>query len=195
MLLEKIRSKKDMKYVDYLLPDGYDDRLNGYTGIGADIRFVKEVCEELILNKHSDLITASMWNSLLIIYARCFTHSLKKGTPKLEVRDCFASDKDLIKTHKILMDLRNTLVAHRDENEYEQALAYMKIGTDLKEVGLGVVYLKNLNLDMALLAQIMIVIKHLEGQIALKYNRVASKVYDQLQNNVSPAEMHALKVL
>jgi hypothetical protein len=54
----------------------------------------------------------------LIAYAKCFVRT-GSGKIKLEEKTVFAKRPELIDPHRRIMDLRNTYVAHSDDNEME----------------------------------------------------------------------------
>jgi hypothetical protein len=169
VLLDQIKSLGNEDYVDFRLPDGYANQVASYTGMRADLQYLKDVCNELIKNEHHDLIIFSLWTSLLITYGKCFTDASRSKSSKLEHEDCFdTTDQGRRKIHLDLINLRHNFAAHRGVSQFEGSMAYLRINVDTHQMGIGVQYVKRTVASVEELKGILEVIEYLDGVVKLK---------------------------
>jgi hypothetical protein len=76
----------------------------------------------------------ALWQSVIITYGKCFTEN-KAGLSKLEKSILDGKQQQLKDLHEVLMDLRHSYIAHRDDTDKEQAVVFMKIPMDKKTGG------------------------------------------------------------
>ncbi|HTA82872.1 MAG TPA: hypothetical protein VK783_08065 [Bacteroidia bacterium] len=114
----------------YLLPPDLARNFSAYLLLHEDIKFVIRITNKLIELKNKNpnqedeqTIYKGMWIAAIISYCKCFTG----GIVKLDANECFKSnDTSLKATHELLMNIRNSWIAHRDDSVYEHAIAYFK---------------------------------------------------------------------
>jgi hypothetical protein len=78
-------------------------------------------CLELINQRKNleEIILNSLWNNIIITYGKIFTKS-RNGFTSLVKKQCVKNEYDQV--HNDLINLRNQFVAHREDNEIENAL-------------------------------------------------------------------------
>lgn len=70
-------------------------------------------------NKKNSIVISALWKNVIISYAKKFTKS-DDGYSSLEKRDCIKHDQ--LELHEKIMNLRNSFIAHRGENDIEKSL-------------------------------------------------------------------------
>lgn len=129
-LLKYIKNS-DEDYLKIISPSFMSKKLSTYMLIQEDLLFVRKNAELLIFIKNekqkNEHFEETLWYSLISLYGRCFTDSSHSKKPKLETNDLFNSSNDELETHKKLMDIRHTFIAHRGDNDNELPIVYLKI--------------------------------------------------------------------
>lgn len=88
---------------------------------------LKKLVEQGPKDEQQHILTA-LWNSMIIVYSKCFTDASKAKKSKLEINTVIKSDRqDLLDIHKKIMDTRHTFIAHRGDNENEQAVVFFSL--------------------------------------------------------------------
>ena len=70
-------------------------------------------------NKKNSIVISALWKHVIISYAKNFTKS-DEGYSSMEKRDCIKHDQ--IELHEKIMNLKNSFIAHRGENNIENSL-------------------------------------------------------------------------
>jgi hypothetical protein len=129
-LLKYIKHSDD-NYLKIVSPSFMSKKLSTYMLMREDLLFVKKNAELLIFVKDNqeknEHFEETLWYSLISLYGRCFTDSSHSKKPKLEANNLFNSFKDELETHKKLIDIRHTFIAHRGDNDNELPVVYLKV--------------------------------------------------------------------
>ncbi|WP_323027595.1 hypothetical protein [Gelidibacter japonicus] len=129
-LLKYVKNSDD-DYLKIVSPSFMSKKLSTYMLIREDLLFVKKNAELLIFIKgeqeKNEHFEETLWYSLISLYGRCFTDSSHSKKPKLEANDLFNSFNDEFETHKKLIDIRHTFIAHRGDNDNELPIVYLKV--------------------------------------------------------------------
>lgn len=195
-LKERIKNEDVGLYQSFLIPDEMSKKIRTYTLMKSDLHYVRNAAQELIDNEYADLITISIWNSLLITYGKCFTDASKSKSSKLEPEKCFDSEQEkLKKTHDYLMNLRHNFVAHRGLTTYEESLSYLTIGVTKLEMGIGVKTVKKAMADQETLKEIILVVEHLNAFIESKYKVASTRLLEGIQKMYSAEQMQQFRIV
>jgi len=193
-LIERVKTENNGMYQAFLIPEDISKIITTYTAMKADLEYVGNVAQELIDYEHSDLITISVWTSLLITYGKCFVDATNTRSPKLESKDCFTDRESMLeKTHKELMNLRHNFVAHRGITAYEASLCFLTIGTE--KFGIGVKTVKRVLPERATLIDIILLVEHLGQIVDLKYKVASAKLLQGIQNNYNAEQMQQFRII
>jgi len=199
-LLEQVRDA-DEPVFSYAVPNIFSKRLASFAMIREDVLFSKSAFESLIQLKaqaeQDSIIISSLYYAAIIQYGRCFNEN-KGGHSKLEPSDIFTDqDVEVNKTHTELMDLRNSFVAHRDDNEYEQAVVIMQIPKENAEesrVGFIIKSLKTISPSEEKLQSYIELCNYLMPKIEEKIQKAGDKTHDSLFKNFEPKYIEMLRI-
>ncbi|MGG7437384.1 hypothetical protein ACQ7CU_04815 [Chryseobacterium arthrosphaerae] len=102
------------------ISDKYSKRATSLKLIIIDLHTILECLDRIRqTEKQDEIILNSLWNNLIVTYGKIFTKS-KNGFTSLVKNQIIKSEYE--KIHDELIDLRNKFVAHREDNEIENAL-------------------------------------------------------------------------
>jgi hypothetical protein len=105
--------------------------LKVYYSIQGDLQEVQAMINYLNSNNViPEIVRTSMYKSIIIQYSKCYTQPTKGRKQKLESNYVFGDNAELMKTHKELMELRNTLVAHAGEGKYDNGEMVIQLNPD-----------------------------------------------------------------
>lgn len=129
-LLKQVKNS-DGNYLKIVSPNFMSKKLSTYMLMREDLMFVKKNAELLILLKgnqeKNEHFEESLWYSLISLYGRCFTDSSHSKKPRLDANNLLSSYKIEFETHKKLIDIRHTFIAHRGDNDNEIPIVYLKV--------------------------------------------------------------------
>lgn len=190
-LLEQVRDS-DEEVFSYAVPTIFSKRLASFAMIREDILFSKSAFERLLHSKaqaeQDTIIISSLYYAAIIQFGRCFNEN-KGRHSKLEPSDIFTEqDLTFSQTHTELMDLRKSFVAHRDDNEYEQAVVIMQIpkeSAEEKRVEFKVKSLKTISPSIEKLQSYIDLCDFLIPKIDDKIQKFGDKTYDSLFKNLN----------
>ena len=115
---------------NYVVPNLFTKKMKSYMLIREDLRSMIEILTKLIAFRGQlepdKALCFALWQSIIVTYGKCFTEN-KAGLSKLEKSVLDDKDQNLRDLHEVLMDLRHSYIAHRDDTDKEQAVVFMKI--------------------------------------------------------------------
>lgn len=125
---ENYKNEENIKLV---VPSFLAKKIKSLMLIRLDIIHAISCTSEILKLKeigvNNQLLEKSLFHSLIITYAKCFTEN-KGGYSQLNEKDCFKeSDSEVLEIHKAIMKKRHEFVAHRDDTENEQATVFINI--------------------------------------------------------------------
>lgn len=137
-ILLKLQFKSKGDHVKFIYPKHYSKKFLSWVLIKKDLIFCANCLLELanysILKKIeiNKTVEQSLWYSFVITYGKCFAQT--KGWVKMDIT-FFSSEKGkkFKEIHNKLKELRNRFVAHREDSEHEQIIAFSRIKFDVKE--------------------------------------------------------------
>ena len=182
---------------NYELPNPINKRLRTLASMASDLTFVVNAMNELIkITKHSlenNVVKTALWQSSVIIYCKCFSDSSKNGHSKLESKDCFKLENDLLAIHVDVFRVRNNFIAHRGENEYEQSIAFFtqpkKDSIEQIASQFKVKSLRANNLSIDNLENYLKLFVFIENHVQEKINIQCKKIYKMLKEKYSQEEI------
>ncbi len=132
--------EEQKEWLIFKLPEKHTLKLLSYASMSNDLHFLIGAAGKLIEthrqyprpeDRQFDLVVDSaLWYSCIVIYGRLFTDSLDNRS-KLNEKDVFDKlDENLnpfYRTHKELIEDRNTFVAHRGDNEMDNVMALVMV--------------------------------------------------------------------
>lgn len=127
IISEAIESENDNEHIDFMLPGYAGKRVIAYNSMRADLLLCKNSITKLINEDNDEVVTASLFHTVIILYGKFFTDASSSKSPKLELSDFNEENKYLIDTHEEIMEMRNNFVAHRGNTEHEVGFAYLKL--------------------------------------------------------------------
>lgn len=136
-MLKQIKAE-NLDSFNYVVPNLFTRKVRSFMLIREDLLFIRDIVTRLIDlsgSKTPDkILCLALWQSVIVTYGKCFTEN-KAGMSKLE-RSVLDGHQALQGLHDLLMDLRHSYIAHRDDTEHEQALVFMKVPkeSDIKEL-------------------------------------------------------------
>lgn len=102
----------------------------GYLNIFHDLEFIKSCLIYLYKNfdnEEINFLKKSIWQSFIITYGKCFVNA-KGRKIKLEPNSVFKkANKDLLRIHDELMELRHQYIAHSGINAYETLEVFLAL--------------------------------------------------------------------
>jgi hypothetical protein len=143
------------------------------------------ILNSLPVNEHGRrLIRQSLWSAIIISYAKCFS-SAGVGKSKLEKRDYLnQADAQLLEFHNYILVIRNTYIAHGDENTIEDVFSRLYLIPDdqTNEVyaTLGCIGIKTFSFTVT---ELEYVIK-LVNIILLNLNKKIDSLYYKTMNEI-----------
>jgi len=136
---------------------------------------------EQLAHPHLMQTLDEIWGVLLafrgaiISYAKCFAKT-GSGKIKLEERDVFARNPELVDQHRRIIDLRNRYVAHSDDNEMES--------TSIDPVETQTELVIHLQYEVAFpfdrMYDLRELIKHLDGYVANGLEKLVRRIEGQV---------------
>ncbi|HWY12063.1 MAG TPA: hypothetical protein VN026_12100 [Bacteroidia bacterium] len=131
-LIKKRISEEEVGTNNYLLPEDMAKKVRTYMSMREDLILCSKTTVELLKLVEAGIseqhILTALWTSMIIMYSKCFTDAGFAKKSKLQIENIVdATRTDLLDIHSRIMSVRHTFVAHRGENENEQAIVYMKI--------------------------------------------------------------------
>lgn len=97
----------------YVVAEGkISKRVTGYYSVYGDLKEAKAMLSFIEGNPMIPLIVkGSMFKAFIVQYAKCFTKTWGRGV-KLESDMVFKGNKELLKAHNGLMEIRDNYIAH-----------------------------------------------------------------------------------
>lgn len=184
---------------NFALPSHLAKKVQTYMSMREDlilciktITELKKLIEQGPKDKQQHILTA-LWNSMIIIYAKCFVDASKAKKSKVEINTMLNTDRqDLLDLHKNIMDTRHNFIAHRGDTENEQAIVFFSLPKkpdSSKETTWGIKSLRANNFGLDNL--------HLCEELFTKIlNAVQAKLYSELEkihNHVKTLDKEELK--
>ena len=85
--------------------------------------------EDEFSNYEDFVLSHALFKNGILAYAKCFSTS-GKGKVSLDAKQLFKDHPELKTIHESIMEIRNTYVAHNDDNNYEMAIVLSKEEND-----------------------------------------------------------------
>lgn len=144
---------------------------------------LKKLVEEGVDDSKQHILTA-LWNSMIIVYAKCYTDASTARKSKLEINEILKNDKqDLIDIHNHIMSIRHTFIAHRGDNENEQAIVFfsqpkMNDGRMTTEYHIKSLRANNFGIDNLLRCETLfsVVLDHIKSKLTVELTKVHSHI-------------------
>lgn len=198
-LLEQVKESSE-PVLSYAIPHIFSRKLASLGIIREDILFVKSAFEQLQEAKNNkslgNVITASLFYAAVSQYGRCFNEN-RGGNSKLEPSDLFSEqDTELSEAHREIMSARNSFVAHRDDNDYEQAVVIIDIPLDEKIDGtyFRVKSLKTMSPSPEKLLSYLKLCDFIIEKVESKFEKQAYKTKESLFKNLEPDQIQFLRI-
>lgn len=124
-------------------------------------------------------LAQGMFKNFVLSYAKCFSRS-GKGKISLDSNEIFSSRHDLRIVHEKIMKIRNTYVAHNDDNDYAISIAMTHEGEN--EITLAQTYTIMTPLsDYKVFRETL---EYCEVQVIVKFNRKVDKIQIKIGKNI-----------
>ena len=192
--LDKIKAENDGKHIDFVLPGYAAKRLIAYQSMREDILLCLN-CIERLHSKNDEVITLTLYHTMIILYGKCFSDAASSKSPKLEIKDCFPdATSQLFLTHKDIIDLRHNFTAHRGSTENEMSFAYLKLNIEDNSRQVKVKQLKRRMPKAADFPNYHNLFSHIRQIIEDKFLKEANKVWTHMLENYAPEELARLKI-
>ncbi|WP_035643504.1 hypothetical protein [Flavobacterium sp. ASV13] len=125
-LIKKAQNEYAEDYLVVAIPGFLSKKFIAYCAMHEDLKKTLEYIK-LLRTDVDPIIKSALTYSLISLYGKCYTDASKNNFPKLEPKNLFKDDNQLIEIHNFLMDLRHQFIAHRGNTESEIGVAYMAI--------------------------------------------------------------------
>ena len=112
-----------------------------------------------------------MFKNFVLSYAKCFSSS-GKGKISLDSNDIFSSRYDLKQIHEKILTIRNTYVAHNDDNDYDVSVSMTR--EDENEITLAQTY--TIMTPLSDFKSFRETLEFCEEQVILKFNKKIDKI-------------------
>jgi hypothetical protein len=176
--LKKQILEENQHVYNFQVPESLSKNLRTYMSMNTDIKFAIEATRELIILTEKDNLESvtktALWKSSIVTYGKCFTDASKSSMSKLEAKDCFKNNLELLKTHQTIMEARHGFVAHRSDNNYEKTIVYFQVPKDkiLPYTQFGMKSLRAFNHTVDNLEEHMALFRHIETHISKKLKKL-----------------------
>lgn len=193
-ILEKIKVENDGKHIDFVIPGYTAKKLIAYQSIREDLILCTETIPKLI-ESTDEVITLSLYHTLIILYGKCFSDAKFSKSPRLESSECFsAQETELLQTHNEIIHLRHNFTAHRGSTQNEIGFAYLKINIDDFSRQVRVKQIKRRMPKTEELPRYIKLFKHLISIVESKFEKEANKVCGHLLADYTPGELSMFKI-
>ena len=199
-LMEQVANTEEPVF-SYVIPLIFSKKLASFSMIREDILFAKAAFERMRDMKaeaeKDSLIISSLYYAAVAQYGRCFNEN-KGGHSKLEPSDLFTEADAAQRTaHDELMIMRNSFVAHRDDNDYEQALVTMHIPHDGKDSGrteYRVKSFKTISPKAEKLESYILLCDFILPKVEAKIQKQGDKTQAALFDNFTPEQINLMRI-
>ncbi|MBL7877920.1 MAG: hypothetical protein JNL53_19805 [Cyclobacteriaceae bacterium] len=193
-IVENIAADNDGKHWDFIVSGYAGKQMVAYQSMREDLSICIDAANKLQTAKLDGTITTSLFYTIIILYGKCFADATKAKYPKLEIKDCFkATDSRLLDTHKILIDARNTLVAHRGDSVNDVGVAYLKIQTENGSRQFRVRQRRQRKPNNQDLIKYIELFKHLINVVEIKFEKAGIKVWGHMTKDFTPKQFAQLR--
>lgn len=121
-----------------------------------------------------------MFKNFILSYAKCFSSS-GKGKISLDPNEIFSLRKDLKAIHDKILSIRNTYVAHNDDNEYDISIVLTQENDH--EIILAQTYTVMTPLsDYSLFKE---TVDYCEEQVIIKFNKKVDKIQEKIGKRIN----------
>ncbi|MCW3466363.1 hypothetical protein [Chitinophaga nivalis] len=179
-------SLKGTKYEKWSLDNKDLTLLSGWVKIAAFIVEAKISIEHAIeLNKNEkfeirDFVLATgMYKNFVMSYSKCF-NSAGIGNISLDAKDIYKDKVDLLRLHNVIMNARNTYVAHNDHNNSDVTLSLTS--EDDNSIVLAQVYTVSTPINE--FNDYKNLISVLEDEVIYRFNKKVDKIQTKIGKNI-----------
>jgi hypothetical protein len=194
-IVQKIIDDNDGQHWDFVVPGYAGKRIVAYQSMREDLLLCLDPAKILQTEKLHPTITSSLHYAIVSLYWKCFSDATNAKYPKLETKDCFNNDdQELLITHKLLIELRNTLAAHRDDSEYDVGVAYLKPHIQDGSRQIRVKQRKKRKPTSSQLTDYINLFEHIIKVVEEHFEKAGKKVWDHMIKDFTPKELSMLRI-
>ncbi len=193
-VVEKIAADNDGKHWDFIVPGYAGKKMVAYQGMREDLIICIDAANRLRTEQLDGTLKTSLFYTIIILYGKCFSDATNAKFPKLEIKDCFSTaDKELLETHNLIIDARNTLVAHRGETINDLGVAYLKVHVENGSRQFIVRQRRQQKPNNKALEKYIDLFNHVKKIVEAKFEKAGHKVWEHLTKELTPKEFAQLR--
>lgn len=189
-LIKKAQAEYAEDYLIVAIPGFLSKKFIAYCAMREDLKKTLEYIK-LLRTDLDPVIKSALTYSLIALYGKCYTDASKNNFPKLEPKNLFKDDNQLIEVHNFLMDLRHQFIAHRGDTESEIGVSYMVIpkkeGVEQSQVQFSQVKLNAFSPEE--LDKIETLISYTIGYLEQVIQKNGQKVYEAFFDMFTPEQI------
>ncbi|MBL7869262.1 MAG: hypothetical protein JNM71_14695 [Flavobacterium lindanitolerans] len=192
-ILKIIERENDGTTLDFVVPGYVAKPAVAYQSMREDLILCRNAILESLNPAYNEVVKISLFHSVVVIYGKCFTDSTHSKSPKLEISD-LGGDKDLLKSHKEIMDMRHNLVAHRGSIEHDLGFTYLSLDAKTLARQVRVKQIRKKGFKIEDYKRYLILIDYLIDVVEKKFAKAAAKIWTHLLENFKPEQLALLKI-
>lgn len=184
---DALNNLKIDRFKSYSILPSHLDILEGWTYLSmllfeakASLKLCVLKYEQTSYEKIEHFIEANaMYKNFILSYAKCFSKS-GKMRKSLDKNDIFNERKDFLIYHDQIMQIRNTFVAHNDQNEYDTVIYLTKETSE--ENTLAQTY--TISTPIRLFKHFEDVVDYCEQQLSIRFNKKLDKIEKKINKKI-----------